>query len=88
MIRPAHYRCEVDELPPAAAEAFEKYIAASLSIAWIALGGRDRDSSLLLGEALARAESRFVGLLNHQKEWRWGGSTWRIGHCGVERVAG
>jgi hypothetical protein len=90
MIRPTHYRCEVDELPPAAAKAFEDYVAFSLSLAWkFTAGPHDRGSAVPVDWDSAKgAEARFVGLLNHQKEWRWGGSTWRLGMYGVERVVG
>jgi hypothetical protein len=74
---------EIDELPPAVAKAFEKYIAACLAYCWNGTAHSDFfDSS-----DVDKAESRFIGLLNHQREWRWGGSTWRIGQYGVERVA-
>jgi hypothetical protein len=75
---------EIDELPVAAAEAFEKYVAACLAHCWT---GGNR-AGVLGYHDVVTTQARFIRLLNHQKEWRWGGSTWRLGMYGVERVAG
>jgi hypothetical protein len=79
---------EIDELSPEVAEAFEKYIACSMALAWKARGGLPRDSNHLMPEELARTESRLIALLGRWDRWRWGNSIWRVGHYGVERVAG
>jgi hypothetical protein len=75
---------EIDELPLEVAEAFEKYIAACLAYCWNGAAHADFFAS----SDVDKAEARFIGLLNRQKEWRWGNSTWRLGMYGVERVAG
>jgi hypothetical protein len=79
---------EIDELPLEVAEAFEKYVACSMALAWKARGGPPRDSDGLMPEELARAEARLIALLGRRDGWRWGNSIWRIGMYGVERVAG
>jgi hypothetical protein len=79
---------EIDELPPAVAEAFEKYIACSMALAWKVRGGAPRDSDGLMPEELARAEARLIALLGRRDGWRWGNSVWRVRQYGVERVVG